>query len=53
MEQSLTKSEKKNDLVFVREDNIHLSHWPLARVIEIYPGKDCNVNSEFRFGKTW
>ena len=29
-----------NDIVIVMEDNIHRSHWPLARVIETYPGRD-------------
>lgn len=31
---------KQNDLVLFREDNILQSSWPLARVIETYPGKD-------------
>ena len=36
---------KQNDLVLVRDDNIPRSHWPLARVIEMYPGKDDIVRS--------
>ena len=36
---------KQNDLVLVRDDNIPRSHWPLARVIEVYPGKDDIVRS--------
>ena len=29
-----------NDLVLLNEDNIMQSHYPLARVIKTYPGKD-------------
>ena len=31
---------KKGDLVIVQEKNIHLSHWPLHTVAEVYPGHD-------------
>lgn len=34
---------KENDLVLVREDNSVPLDWRLARVIEIFPGKDGNV----------
>ena len=29
-----------NDLVLLKEDNVPRSHYPLARVIKTYPGKD-------------
>ena len=31
---------KTNDLVLLKEENVLRSHYPLARVIKLYPGKD-------------
>ena len=39
------RNMQENDIVIVMEDNIHRSHWPLARVIETYPGRDGIVRS--------
>ena len=36
---------QKGDLVIVVEDNIERSKWPLARVIETYPGRDQIIRS--------
>ena len=34
------KNIKVGDVVFLREDNMIPSQWPMARVIEMHPGKD-------------
>lgn len=34
---------KLNDIVVLREPNIPQSHWVLARVIKLHPGKDGKV----------
>ena len=31
---------KKGDLVILQEKNVPRSHWPIGRVMEIYPGQD-------------
>ena len=36
---------QKGDLVILVEDNIERSKWPLARVVETYPGKDEIIRS--------
>ena len=52
LQQLQTRSKwfkSKNDsitpgtLVIIKEDNIPSSRWPLARVVEVYPGKDGTV----------
>ena len=35
----------KGDLVLVVADNVPRSHWPLARVVDTYPGEDGVVRS--------
>ncbi|XP_015118391.1 uncharacterized protein LOC107042035 [Diachasma alloeum] len=39
-EKGLNGSLKEGDLVFVGSDNTKRLDWPLARVIEVFPGKD-------------
>ena len=34
---------KKGDLLLLREKNIPRSHWPIGRVMKIYPGQNCVV----------
>ena len=34
---------KKGDLVILQEKNVPRSHWPIGRVMEIYPGQDSVV----------
>lgn len=36
---------RKGSLVLIREDNIPRMSWPIARVLEVYPGKDNIVRS--------
>ena len=31
---------KTNDLVLLTESNIHCTDWPMARILEVHPGKD-------------
>ena len=35
-----TKNTEVGDILVLREDNMIPSHWPLARVIAVHPGKD-------------
>ena len=37
------KNISPNDVVLLREDNVPPLQWPLARVLEVYPGKDNKV----------
>ena len=37
---SNSKNLKFGDLVIIQSENIPMSHWPLGRIIETYPGKD-------------
>lgn len=37
------KNISPNDVVLLREDNVPPLQWPLARVLETYPGKDGKV----------
>ena len=43
-----TKSEinlSKNDLVIIKSKDVPRSHWPLGRILDIYPGSDGVVRS--------
>ena len=40
-----TRDLQKGDLVLLQEKNIKRSKWPLARVIEVFPGDDGRVRS--------
>ncbi|XP_069139358.1 uncharacterized protein [Argopecten irradians] len=43
------KTEKENfrigDIVLVMDESTHRTNWPLGRVVETFPGKDCLVRS--------
>lgn len=39
------RNAKIGDLVVLKEDNIHPSHWRLGRIFETYLGKDGLVRS--------
>ena len=36
---------KKGDLVIVTDNSMVRSHWPLGRILTVYPGKDGVVRS--------
>ena len=38
-----TRNISKGNLVLVVADNVPRSHWPLARVVDTYPGEDGDV----------
>ena len=38
------------DLVWLIEGNVKWSHYKMARVLEVYPGKDGNVRSPLKQG---
>ena len=40
-----TRNISKGDLVLVVADNVPRSHWPLASVVDTYPGEDGDVRS--------
>ena len=35
----------KNDLVIIKSKDVPRSHWPLGRILDIYPGNDGVVRS--------
>ena len=40
-----TRNISKGNLVLVVADNVPRSHWPLASVVDTYPGEDGDVRS--------
>ena len=39
------KNVKKDDIVFIKDEVLRYRDWPIARVIEIFPGDDGNVRA--------
>ena len=37
----------KNDLAIIKSNDVPRSHWPLSRILDIYPGSDGVVRSKF------
>ncbi len=36
---------RKNDVVFVKDEILKYRDWPLARIVEVYPGDDGNIRT--------
>ncbi len=42
---SPSENVKKNDIVYIKDESIRYRNWPIARVVEVYPGDDGKVRA--------